>query len=156
MHERRRQLHALLIAQRQLFDPVTGARRDAEPLDPPPCGCFGGGSVEAMQSGEIGQLLDDAHLGIQPPLLRHVAEAPAHLRVRPSAVPPDLAGVRFEQPQDDPHGGRLPGAVAPYEAAYLAGGDRERQPVERLAIAEAARQLPQLQHCARVPSSAAG
>jgi hypothetical protein len=40
--------------------------------------------------------------------------------------------VRGVQAEDDPHGGRLAGAVRPDEAGHVAGMDGERHPVERL------------------------
>jgi hypothetical protein len=44
--------------------------------------------------------------------------------------PSDLAGVRLQHAEDDPHGGGLAGAVGADEAEHLPFGDGERQTVE--------------------------
>jgi hypothetical protein len=59
-------------------------------------------------------------------VLRQVAEPAADLVVHGSAAPADLAGVGFEHPEDDAHGGGLAGAVGPDEAERLVLGDGER------------------------------
>jgi len=60
----------------------------------------------------------------------------------------DLAGIGFEDAEDDPHGGGLAGAVGPDEAEHLAFRDGEREFVEGDQVAVAAGQALQFQHVA--------
>jgi hypothetical protein len=60
--------------------------------------------------------------------------------------PSDLAGVRLQHAEDDPHGGGLAGAVGPDESEHLVLSDGEREVVQRHHLAVAARQTLQLQH----------
>ena len=99
--QRRRQLHPLLVAERQLLDPVAAPLGDAEALDPVGRGPGGGGRVQAVQPGEVGDLLVHPHLRVEAALLRHVADpaagrdvegrpcqrtSPASARARPIAM----------------------------------------------------------------------
>jgi hypothetical protein len=99
-----------------------------------------------VQRGEVGQLVADAHLRIQPALLRHVAEAGARVEIDRPAAPAHLAAVGLEHAEDDPHRRRLAGAVRADEAEELARLDLEREPVERDDVAVAARQFDHLEH----------
>ena len=81
-----------------------------------------------MQLGEVAQLAVGAHLRVEAALLGHVAEAALLLSARPDALPADLAGVRFEDAEPDPHGGRLAGPVGAYEAQRLPSGACSESP----------------------------
>ncbi len=87
------QLDPLLVAQRQLLDGVAAALAQAEPLDPLAGGPRGGGGVQPVQPGEVGDLLADLHLRVEPALLRHVADPAADRLVQRPALPAHLAGV---------------------------------------------------------------
>ena len=71
------QLHPLLVAERQLLDPVAGAVGHAQPLDPVAGGARRVLGREPVQPGEVHELVADPHLGVQAALLGHVAEAAA-------------------------------------------------------------------------------
>jgi hypothetical protein len=101
---------------------------------------------EAVQAGEILQLVPDPHLGVQAPLLGHVAEAAAGLGVDRAATPAHLAPVGLQHPEDDPHGGGLAGTVRPHEPEHLPFPDGERQVVEGHQVAVAAAQALKFQH----------
>jgi hypothetical protein len=66
VHERSGELHALLVAERQLLDRLRGPLRDAEPLDPARGRRAGLGLVAAVQRGEVAQLAVHVHLRESP------------------------------------------------------------------------------------------
>ena len=109
--ERGGELDALLVAEGQLLHLVAPALAQAEPVDP-----LGGrvgrlGRAQPVQAGEVGDLLADLHLRVEPALLRHVADPAAGLEVQRAAVPAHLPGVGADQPHGDAHRGRLAGPV---------------------------------------------
>ena len=106
----------------------------------------GGPAVGAVQPREVGELLLDAHLGVQAALLRHVAEPGAQGLVDGPALPPDRAGVGGQDAEDDAHRGGLPGAVGAHETEHLAWRNGEREPVQGHHVAVAARQSVELEH----------
>ena len=127
VHERGRELDALLVAERELLGAVVGALAQPEPLDPA-LGRRGRlALVVAVQPRHVDDLFADAHLRVQPALLRHVAEAPAHRGVDGPVAPADLAAVGLEHAEDDPHRGGLAGAVGADESEQLSWLDGERQ-----------------------------
>src|SRR4051812_26283321 len=97
MDQGRRELDPLLVAERELLDAVASALGEPEPLDPAVR------VAHPMQRGEIRELVAYAHLRIQPALLGHVAEAPAHVEIDWLAAPGHLPGVGLEHAHDDPH-----------------------------------------------------
>ncbi len=85
----RGQLHPLLVAERQLLDAVVAPRAHSQPLHPRVGGDAGGRAREAMQLGQVDQLLAHAHARIETTLLRHVAEPRARGGVGRAPAPPD-------------------------------------------------------------------
>jgi hypothetical protein len=81
-------------------------------------------------------------------LLGQVANPSADLAVHWLPAPADLAGVRFQHPEHDPHGGGLAGAVGPDEPEHLVLGHGEREVVQGDQVAVAAGQALQFQHVA--------
>jgi hypothetical protein len=146
MHQRRGELHTLLVPERELLDAVAGTLGHAETLDPVGGRVVGLAGRQPVQPGEVLELVPDPHLRVQPSLLRQVADALAHLVVHGSAAPADLAGVRFQHAEDDPHGGGLAGAVGADEPEHLPLAHGERQVVEGDQVAVAAGQTLQFQH----------
>ena len=84
VHERGRELDALLVAERELLDAVVGALGQPEPLDPAVGGLAAASAPTPVQRGEVDELGAHAHLRVQPALLRHVAEARAASSRRPA------------------------------------------------------------------------
>ena len=123
-------------------------RRSPRPsrLDPLVGGARGGRGVQAVQPGEVGDLLADLHLRVEAALLRHVADPAADLLVQRPALPADLAGVGADQAHGDPHRRRLAGAVGAAEAEHRAGRDGEADAVEHVVVAEALVQPVELEH----------
>ena len=73
------------------------------------------------------------------------------------AVPAHLARVRPQDPEADPHGRRLAGAVRPEEAEDLAARDVERQGVEGQRRREALRDVIDLEaHRRRIAGAPSG
>ncbi len=97
--------------------------------------CRGGpggvAGAEAVQQGEVLDLVEQLHRRIEAAFLRHVAEGTAGLLVHRLAVPADLARVKGGDAEDGAHRGGLARAVGAKEAEDLPGGDVEGQPVER-------------------------
>src|SRR3712207_8356086 len=65
------------------------------------------GGAEAVQPGEVGDLLADPHLRVEPALLRHVADAATDRLVERAAPPPHLAGVGAGQARSEEHTSEL-------------------------------------------------
>jgi hypothetical protein len=59
--ERRRELHALLVAERELLDAVARPIGQAEPLDPRVGRAAGGVRVDPVQPREVDELVAHAH-----------------------------------------------------------------------------------------------
>jgi hypothetical protein len=131
MHERRRELHALLVAERQRLQLVARAIGQAEALEQLVAAGLRSGGAQPVQPREVDELVAHAHLRIEAALLRHVAEAAARVSVQRRAVPRHLARVGAEHAEDDPHRARLAGAVGSDEAGHAAGLHVEREAVER-------------------------
>jgi hypothetical protein len=128
--ERGGELGSLLVAERQRLRAPVGDLPEAEALEPAGRRGAGVGMADAVQAGEVHEMVGDAHLRVQAALLGHVAEPRAGGGVDPLPVPADLAAVRLEDAEHDPHGGRLARAVGADEAEHLAGPDVEAEPVE--------------------------
>ena len=77
VHERRRDLGALLVAERERLDGVVRALAEAESLEQLEGVAVRGGRAPAVQAGEVDRLLEHPHLRVEPALLGHVAEAAA-------------------------------------------------------------------------------
>jgi hypothetical protein len=146
VHERGGELHALLVAQRELLDALLGVLGDAEALDPLARRVLRGGLVAAVQLGEVAQVAIDAHLRIQPALLGHVAEQALLLAGDGCPVPQHLAGVGLEHAEGDAHRRGLARAVGTDEADDVAVGNLERQAVQRDGLPVAAREVAEFEH----------
>ena len=151
MHQRGAQLHALLVAQRELLDARAGAVGQAQAVDPGGGLLAGGGGVQAVQLGHVGQLVAHAHLGVQAALLGHVAERAAGVRRDRLAVPGGRAGVGLQDAEHDAHGRGLARPVGADEAVQLTAGDLEAQVVQGDHVAEAPAQSVQGQHSGLPP-----
>jgi hypothetical protein len=148
VHERHGQLHPLLIAVRERDELLLHPLAEAEPLKPAAAGDGGSRRVEPVEAREVGDLVEQPHLRIQAPLLRHVPEPQTvHVAYRMSS-PRDRTAVRREDPHHCSHRRRLAGAVAADEPDDLALTDTERHAVERDQLAEALVQVCHLEHAA--------
>jgi hypothetical protein len=146
VHQRCSKLHALLVPERELLDPVAAPLCHAEAFRPVGGGVSGVLRRQAVEPSEVLQLVADPHLRIEPAFLRHVAHPLPGLGVDRAAPPADLAGVGLQHAEHDPHGGGLAGAVGTDEAEHLPLAHAEREVVEGHDLAVAAGQSPQLQH----------
>ena len=139
-------LHPLLVAEAELLDPVTGPLGQPEPVERRARRTPGLAGRQARELAEVDELVEDLLLGVEPALLRHVAEAAAVGGGDRALVPQHLTPVEPEQPHHHPHRGGLAGAVAADEARQLTGRDVERDVVHHRALAEATCQSPYLDH----------
>ena len=146
VHQRRGDLGALLVAERQRLDVVAEALAESELLEQR--GGAGGGIRlrEAVQPREIDDLLEHLHLRVETALLGHVPEAAAIGCRDLGTVEGDRSGILREHAQHDAHRGRLAGAVAADEAGEAARPDVERHVVERESSSVALGDSGQLQH----------
>ncbi len=125
VHERRGDLRALLVAEREALDGVVRALAEAEPLQQLERVAARGGRGPAVQPGEVHGLLEHAHLRVEAALLGHVAEATSVDVGDGPAVERHRAAVGREHAEDDAHGRGLAGAVAADESGEAAVADRE-------------------------------
>ena len=137
VHERRGDLRALLVAERQRLDVVVQALAEPELLEQRGGARRGIRPLEAVQAREVDDVLDHLHRRVQPALLGHVAEAAAVGRGQRRAAEQHLAVVLAEHAEHDAHGGGLAGAVAADEAGEPAGRDREGDVIEHPPVAVA-------------------
>src|SRR6267143_1047158 len=131
VQHRRNELDLLLHPLRQLIDASQSPVGETQPYEPvarlsarPP-------PVHAFHFAEKHLDIEHAHLAIQAPLLREVADP---LRVPPAAarVPeqPHRTVVRLQDVHDHADGRRLPGAVRPEQAVDHATGHGQREVID--------------------------
>ena len=116
----------LLVAVGELLELRSGAIGDSEQGEPLHCGIGGLGRRQPRKPSEVGELFVHPHLGIESPLLRHVAHPEAVLLGDRATVPTDDAGIGPDEPEHRPHRRRLPGSVGTDDAGdsafhYLEG-----------------------------------
>ena len=146
MDERGGELHALLVAERQLLDAVAARSVNPSRSIQRPADVGGRAGLHPVQPRQVDELVAHAHLRVQAALLGHVAEPRAGLEVDRPALEQHLTAVGGEHAEHDPHGGRLAGPVRADEAEHLAALDGEGDPVEGDDVSVAAREVPQLEH----------
>jgi hypothetical protein len=144
--ERRGQLHALLVAERELLHRVVGPRRHPQPLEPAGRVRLRLGSLKPVQPGEVGELLAHAHLRVQAALLGHVPDPPPGVGVERLPAPAHFARVGGEDAEDDPHRRRLAGAVWAYESEHPALLDIKGKTVQGDRVPVALPEFEELQH----------
>src|SRR3954468_20914776 len=154
VRERRAELRALLVAERERLRAPLGDLGEAEALEPAPRRRPRRRVVEAVQAREVHELVGDAHLRIQAALLGHVAEPGARRGVDRPAAEAHLAGVRREDAEHDAHGGGLARAVGADEAEELPLAHGEAEAVERDRLAVAPAQAVELERGAGGPAQA--
>ena len=145
VHERRRELDALLVAERERIDAVLPPLLHAEPLGPA-VGCGNGFCLgHSVQARHVHELLVHLHARVEAAFLRHVPEAPAVDVAHGRAVDADDALVGGEHAHHDAHRGRLAGAVRAHEAVETARLHREGEAVEGDLVAVTPRESVQLE-----------
>ena len=129
MQDRGDELDLLLVALAELLGAPVGVFRDAEALEPV-MGVPGRSAGQAVQRGEVDELLDDRRARIQPALLGQVAERPSGQvgGRRPSQRTSPAIGA--QDVQANPHRGRLPCAVRAEETEDPTARHAEREVVE--------------------------
>ena len=146
MHERRGELHALLVPERERLHAICQLRVHLKHLEELGRSAGGLGAIHPVQPCEIHQLFVHAHPRIETTFLGHVPESSARLGVGGLTPPANLARVRLQHAEGDPHRGGLAGTVATHEPNQLAIGHDERDVVERDDVAETPGQSDQLEH----------
>ncbi len=144
MHERRRELNALLIAVRERLHARALAVAKAEPVQPGAGGRSGLLVPCTVQDREVLELIGEPHLRVQTALLGHVSDALTSPRVDSRAAPRDAPGLGRQQTADHPHGRRLPRTVAADKAEQASRRDRETQIINRDELAKGTPQPAQL------------
>src|SRR5690606_27697059 len=129
-------LGALLVAEGEPLEGLVGALGEAEPVEQVARVAHGGGLVDAVEAGEVAELVDDLHLRVQAAVLGHVAEGAAASGVELRAVEGQGAAVGPEHAEDDAHGRGLAGAVAADETGHPTGLDVEADAVEGAQVTE--------------------
>ncbi len=95
-----------------------------------------GSTVDAVQPRQPDQLIVDAHVEIQPALLRHVSpRSSVGVRGR-AATPIHLAGVRFDDAEENAHQCRLPCTIGTQEPHDPTGRHDQVDRVEHSSLAE--------------------
>src|SRR5690348_8159410 len=125
------ELHLLLHAPGQLVDASGRPLRETEALEPPARPVARQSPIHSLHLRQECEDVQDAHLAVQPPLLRQVADPFRVLAAsRWLAEQPDLARVRLEDVHDHANRGRLAGAVGPEQAVHGARGNGQRERVD--------------------------
>ena len=137
VEDARDELDLLLVALAELVGAPVRVLTDPEPRQPVPCPSGRLGAGEALQRAEEHQLVEDAHTGVEPAVLRQISPGGSGDRRSGLAVPGHGALVGVEDVEDDAHRRGLPRAVRSQEAEHLAGLDRETDAVEGDDILEA-------------------
>ena len=117
MEDRRDELDLLLVALAELLGAAVREVRDRGTVSSQ-CRAWAPGPVtrQAIERGEVDQLLEDRHPRVQATLLREVAPRATRQLGRRGAVPADLALVGVQDAQADAHRRGLARAVGAEEA----------------------------------------
>src|SRR5713226_2528128 len=107
INESDRQLHSLLIAVGESHDPVELSTIESERGDPPLRLGRGCRPLQSMESREVSDLIEDAHLRVETAFLRHVSEAQPIWQAHRVAGPSDRPAERPIYAHDGTHGGGL-------------------------------------------------
>jgi hypothetical protein len=124
-----------------VLDPL----RKAEALQPRACLLKRRVPAQPVQLAEVGRLVDDAHLGVQTPLLGHAAEAEPVGGCDGVPAPANLSGLGLQEARDRAHRRGLARAVAADQSDDLARAHSEGDPIHRGPRAEAMRQAGDLE-----------
>ena len=91
-------------------------------------------AAQAVEAGEVGQLVRDLHLGVQAPFLRHVAHQATVIGVHGDLLtvlnPQDLAFIANQGTHNDTHGSGLARTIGTHEAYDLTVVNMEVKVVE--------------------------
>ena len=126
VHERRGELHPLLVAERELLDAVARRARSARAARSSAGRGARGVASTPCSRGEVGELVAaraSSGTARAPPACSRSAARAAASTV--GAAPADLARVGGEHAEDDPHRGRLAGPVGADETEHLPRRDGE-------------------------------
>ena len=156
VHERRGELHPLLVAVRERVQPRLAALLEPQPRQPAVDAVGGGAAIQPRQSREVLELRPHPHVRIEAALLGHVAEAQTCLAVDRRAGPADLTRVGFDEAEDAAHRRRLARAVRAQQADDAPRAHRQAAAVERgdvaVALAQAGDLQPEAASAERRPS----
>ena len=141
----RDELDLLLVPLRELLGPPIRVLGDAEAGQPGERLALRALGCLAVERPVVDELVEHVHPRVQAALLGQVAPRPARQLAGRPAVPADLAGVGTDDPETDPHRGRLARTVGAEEAEDLAPGDLEGETVEGDGRAEALRDVIDLE-----------
>ena len=130
MKDRGDDLDLLLVALRELLGPPVGGVGDPEAGEPGPGSVGRFAPRQTEEDTDEGELIEDAHPGIEAALFGQVAPGIPGQLLGGDSPPGDLPVVGPEDVQDDPHRGRLAGAVRAEEAEDPAGRRLEAHRVE--------------------------
>ena len=130
VHERLREPHPLAVAAAQLPDDAVPRLTEGRALDRARYRLPDPASRDAPQPRCELEEGADLHLRVQRRVFRQIPDPPPDFErslrdVQPPHQHPSLGG-RHEA-GDDPHGGRLPGAVRPQKTEDLSPGDAEAE-----------------------------
>jgi hypothetical protein len=126
MSESDHKLNPLLVATRELHQPLACASAETEPIEPSAPSATSSVRVEAVQAREIAHQGRQAHLRIEPTFLGHASE-PLPIGVTDGvATPGHRTAIRPQDPHHRAHRRRLAGAIATHQPHNLTGCDRER------------------------------
>ena len=130
---------------RELLGPPVRVLGDAEAGQPGQRLALRALGCLAVERPVVDELVEHVHPRVQAAFFGQVAPRPSRQLAGRPAVPADLAGVGTDDPETDPHGGRLARAVGAQEAEDLALGDLEGETVEGDGRAEALRDVIDLE-----------
>ena len=136
VEDRRDELDLLLIALGQLLRPAIAELRDAQAGQPVERLTARSIRWQAVQRGEVGELVDHRHPRVKAALLGQVTPRRAGQLAAVGPVPGHGPVVCVEDAEDDPHRRRLAGAIRTDKTEYLARGNLEGKAVERPGRAE--------------------
>ena len=145
MQDRLRETDPLVVALRELVYRPVEDFLDARLLDGQVHVGFALSAVQTAKLRDEGEILRHQHVLVQRVVLRQVAYRAARLLVAllvVDALDADRPAVRRVVRRDQPHGGRLAGAVGPEEADDFALVHLEADVVHGDVVAEAFRDAP--------------
>jgi hypothetical protein len=140
------ELHALLVAVRELFDLAPGQAVEADPVDDPAGRVPGGDPVQAGEPGEVLDLFADHHRRVHASFLGHVPEPAPRARGDRRPAPSQRALVGVDETEQAAHQCGLAGPVRAQETGQPLGRGLERAPVQGADRSEGLADAVDLQH----------
>ena len=142
MHQRDRELHALLIATREFLHEIIAPLGQTDPGEPVVGSFFGDGFRQPGEPSKVDDLFERLHSRIQTAFLGHVPNGVSNRFIDWLAVPCNRSRLGRNDVEDHPHRGGLARTIRAKKPNRLARTDGEINAINGANIAKVPLQTP--------------